>query len=104
MNFGASRITHGFAADPAAIAGYMGKSEMMDDAIASFAMTYAAQTTIDHAALVRAKTNQDGKKLKLVVARNQSRIPTEPPHLRKSKSRFDAPQFDNNMRCQRLKS
>jgi hypothetical protein len=39
----------------------MGKSEVMDDAIASFAMTYAAQTTIDHAALVRAKTNQDGK-------------------------------------------
>jgi hypothetical protein len=46
----------------------MGKSEVMDDAIASFAMTYAAQTAIDHAALVRAKTNQDGKKLKLVAA------------------------------------
>jgi hypothetical protein len=39
----------------------MGKSEVMDDAIASFAMAYAAQTAIDHAALVRAKTNQDGK-------------------------------------------
>jgi Uncharacterized protein conserved in bacteria (DUF2252) len=48
------------------IAGYMGKSEVMDDAIASFAMTYAAQTAIDHAALVRAKTDQDGK-LKLVA-------------------------------------
>jgi hypothetical protein len=39
---------------------------MMDDAIASFAMTYAAQTAIDHAALVRAN-NQDGK-LKLAAA------------------------------------
>jgi hypothetical protein len=47
---------------------YMGKSEVMDDTIASFAMTYAARTTIDHAALVRAKTNRDGKKLKLVAA------------------------------------
>jgi hypothetical protein len=44
----------------------MGKSEVMDDAIASFAMTYAAQTAIDHAALVRAKTNQYGR-LKLVA-------------------------------------
>ena len=59
---------HARSGDPAAIAGYMGKSEVMDDAIASFAMTYAAQTTIDHAALVRAKTNQDGNKLKLVAA------------------------------------
>jgi uncharacterized protein (DUF2252 family) len=57
---------HARSGDPAAIAGYMGKSEVMDDAIASFAMTYAAQTAIDHAALVRAKTNQDGK-LKLVA-------------------------------------
>jgi uncharacterized protein (DUF2252 family) len=59
---------HARSGDPAAIAGYMGKSEVMDDAIASFAITYAAQTAIDHAALVRAKTNQDGKTLKLVAA------------------------------------
>jgi len=59
---------HARSGDPAVIAGYMGKSEVMDDAIASFAMTYAAQTAIDHAELVRAKTNQDGKKLKLVAA------------------------------------
>jgi hypothetical protein len=44
----------------------MGKSEVMDDAIASFATAYAAQTLLDHTALVRAKTN--GKKLKLVAA------------------------------------
>jgi hypothetical protein len=45
----------------------MGKSEVMDDAIASFAMS-ATQTAIDHAALVRAKTIRDGEKLKLVAA------------------------------------
>jgi uncharacterized protein (DUF2252 family) len=59
---------HARSGDPAVIAGYMGNSEVMDDAIASFAMTYAAQTAIDHAELVRAKANQDGKKLKLVAA------------------------------------
>ena len=59
---------HARSGDPAAIAGYMGKSEVMDDAIASFAMTYAAQTVTDHAALVRAKTIRDGEKLKLVAA------------------------------------
>jgi hypothetical protein len=38
------------------MAGYMGKSEALDDAIASFAMAYADQTILDHAALVKAKT------------------------------------------------
>jgi hypothetical protein len=37
------------------MAGYMGKSEVLDDAIASFAMAYADQTVVDHAALVKAK-------------------------------------------------
>jgi len=46
---------HARSGDPAAIAGYMGKSEALDDAIASFAMAYADQTIIDHAALVKAK-------------------------------------------------
>jgi hypothetical protein len=59
---------HARSGDPAVIAGYMGKSEAMDDAIASFAMAYADQTTIDHAALVKAKTNGDQKKLKLITA------------------------------------
>ena len=43
------------AREPAAIAGYMGKSEALDDAIASFAMAYADQTNTDYAALVKAK-------------------------------------------------
>jgi hypothetical protein len=40
----------------------------MDDAIASFAVAYAGQTVIDHAALIKSKTARDKKKLKLVAA------------------------------------
>jgi uncharacterized protein (DUF2252 family) len=47
---------HARSGDPAAIAGYMGKSEVFDDAIASFAMLYASQTIRDHATLVAAGT------------------------------------------------
>jgi hypothetical protein len=46
---------HARSGDPAAITGYCGKSEVLDDAIASFAMAYANQTSLDHAALVKAK-------------------------------------------------
>jgi uncharacterized protein (DUF2252 family) len=46
---------HARSGDPAAISGYSGKSEVLDDAIASFAMAYADQTIRDHAALVKAK-------------------------------------------------
>jgi len=46
---------HARSGDPAAITGYSGKSEALDDAIASFAMAYADQTILDHAALVKAK-------------------------------------------------
>lgn len=59
---------HARSGDPAVIAGYMGKSEVMDDAIASFAMAYAGQTIVDHAALVKAKANRDKKKPKLIAA------------------------------------
>jgi len=46
---------HARSGDPAAMSGYMGKSEALDDAIALFAMAYADRTIADHAALVRAK-------------------------------------------------
>jgi hypothetical protein len=46
---------HARSGDPAAITGYAGKSEALDDAIASFAMSYADQTVLDHATLVKAK-------------------------------------------------
>lgn len=46
---------HARSGDPALIAGYMGRSEAFDDALASFAMRYSKQTKADHAALVSAK-------------------------------------------------
>jgi hypothetical protein len=47
--------SHARTGDPAIIAGYMGRGGAFDDAIASFAMAYAEQTVVDHAALVKAK-------------------------------------------------
>src|SRR5262249_1185414 len=47
--------SHARCGDPAAIAGYMGRSGAFDDALASFAMAYAEQTVKDYAALVKAK-------------------------------------------------
>ena len=52
---GRSRALTPARGDPAVIAGYMGRSEAFDDALASFAMAYAEQTVKDHAALVKAK-------------------------------------------------
>jgi hypothetical protein len=49
--------SHARSGDPAMIAGYMGKGEDFDDALASFALAYADQTVIDHAALVKAKSH-----------------------------------------------
>src|SRR5260370_338093 len=54
------------AGDPAAITGYSGKSEVLDDAIASFAMAYAKQTILDHAALVKAKDSATSAKTIMV--------------------------------------
>ena len=42
---------HARSGDPALLAGYMGRSEALDDALASFAMAYAEQTKRDHARL-----------------------------------------------------
>ena len=52
---------HARSGDPAAIAGYMGKNDVIDDAIASFAMAYADQTVVDHAALAKAKGHAKAK-------------------------------------------
>jgi hypothetical protein len=46
---------HARSADPAVLAGYMGKSAAFDDALASFAMSYAARTQSDYDKLARAK-------------------------------------------------
>lgn len=45
---------HAHSADPRLIAGYCGKSEELDEAIASFAVAYADRTEADHAELVGA--------------------------------------------------
>jgi len=46
---------HARSADPAALAGYMGRRGVLDDALASFAMAYAERTQDDYQQLVRAK-------------------------------------------------
>ncbi|MGI5196502.1 DUF2252 domain-containing protein [Streptomyces sp. CA-288835] len=45
---------HAHSADPRLIAGYCGKSEELDEAIASFSVAYADRTEADHAELVGA--------------------------------------------------
>ncbi|MFJ3584542.1 DUF2252 domain-containing protein [Streptomyces sp. NPDC090127] len=45
---------HAHSADPRFIAGYCGKNEELDEAIASFAVAYADRTTADHTDLVTA--------------------------------------------------
>jgi uncharacterized protein (DUF2252 family) len=46
---------HARSGDPAMMAGYMGKSEALDDALASFAMAYAKRTRQDYELLAKAK-------------------------------------------------
>ena len=46
---------HARSADPAVLAGYMGKREALDDAIASFSMAYAERNNRDYEALRKAK-------------------------------------------------
>jgi len=46
---------HARSADPAVLAGYMGRSGVLDDALASFAMAYAVRTQQDYDRLLSAK-------------------------------------------------
>ena len=46
---------HARSADPAVLAGYMGKTDVMDDALASFALAYAERTQRDYDRLAEAK-------------------------------------------------
>ncbi|MQY12695.1 hypothetical protein SRB5_28330 [Streptomyces sp. RB5] len=45
---------HAHSVDPRLVAGYAGKSEELDDAIAAFAVAYADRSEADHAELLRA--------------------------------------------------
>ena len=47
-------LAHAKSGDPAAIAGYLGRKDSMDEAVAGFATAYAKQTERDHEALARA--------------------------------------------------
>ncbi len=47
-------LAHAKSGDAALIAGYCGKSDALPEAMARFALTYAAQTEADHAALMAA--------------------------------------------------
>jgi uncharacterized protein (DUF2252 family) len=47
---------HARSADPTILAGYMGKSNALDDALASFAMAYARRTQADYNQLVKSKS------------------------------------------------
>jgi len=55
---------HARSGDPATLAGYMGKSQVFDDALASFAMAYAKQTKQDHATLTAWLKKSDSLKPK----------------------------------------
>jgi len=48
-------LAHAKSGDPATIAGYCGKSDALDEAIAKFAMSYSKQTEEDLETLVKAK-------------------------------------------------
>ncbi len=45
---------HARSGDAAQISGYLGKSDVFDEAIGEFALAYADQTVRDHSALVAA--------------------------------------------------
>ncbi len=47
-------LSHARSGDPAAMSGYLGKSDAMDQALAAFSVAYADQNEKDHAALRRA--------------------------------------------------
>jgi len=57
-------LAHAKSGDPAAIAGYLGKSEAMDEAITRFAFAYAEQTERDYDALAKA-----AKQKRILVAK-----------------------------------
>jgi hypothetical protein len=50
-------LAHAKSGDPALIAGYVGRGDALDTAIAAFATLYADQTELDHQALADAAQN-----------------------------------------------
>jgi hypothetical protein len=52
---------HARSGDATVLAGYMGKSEALDDALSSFAMAYASRTQDDYDQLLRSKRRAEKK-------------------------------------------
>jgi len=52
---------HARSADPAVLAGYLGKRGVFDDAVASFAMAYAARNHGDYEQVMKAKRKSPEK-------------------------------------------
>jgi len=50
---------HARCGEPATIAGYLGKSDKFDEAIADFSIAYADQTERDHATVMQAVRSGD---------------------------------------------
>ena len=50
-------LSHARSGDPSVISGYLGKSDVFDEALAAFSVAYADQTEADHALLMRAIHN-----------------------------------------------
>lgn len=65
---------HARSADPAIIGGYIGKSDVFDDAMASFAMLYAEKNKKDHARFV-AGPAEGRSELRLVASQRPSDMP-----------------------------
>src|SRR6478736_4682730 len=53
---------HARSSDPAVLAGYMGKSGAFEDALASFAMAYAARTQSDYDKLAKSRRSPENKR------------------------------------------
>ena len=53
---------HARSADPAVLAGYMGKSGAFDDALGAFAIAYTARTQSDYDKLAKSKRAPPNKR------------------------------------------
>ncbi|PWB84484.1 MAG: DUF2252 domain-containing protein, partial [Methylocystaceae bacterium] len=53
-------LSHARSGSPAILAGYMGKSDVFDDALASFAMLYAEKNKRDHARFLAWRADEAG--------------------------------------------
>ena len=71
---------HARSADPAVLAGYMGKSSAFDDALASFAMAYADRTQRDYDQLTIIQTWHGQDAGRLIKRINKASIPRSTHH------------------------